>query len=285
MGFITAIYFAATPNIQGKKLFKKIEPPTAVGTGNIVKYRITLEDDSRWLMYVIPTGGYNAWNFKLEDTGNFTGPSGFNGTIQVAKNPGGAGTEAIYDKAVGSYAKTVTISAFTTCEGRSAKYTLSYTKESSTDNPLLIFALPHHIASLDTKTAACKTHLRLRTTTKGIATALLTDKISMIEPRLPVDMGFAPWCPGRGEVTHVSDAVWPILKFALMRELPMVPTGKRESLCLNGKGLAKYASIVWVAHFVVKDAVLSAQSLANLKSAMLKFIKNWQTNSLVYDTK
>ena len=52
---ITAIYFAATPNIQCKQFYSKISPPIDVGTA--VKYRLTLGDDTHWLMYVFPSGG------------------------------------------------------------------------------------------------------------------------------------------------------------------------------------------------------------------------------------
>ncbi|KAF2203362.1 glycoside hydrolase [Delitschia confertaspora ATCC 74209] len=281
MGFVTAIYTNATANIQSKKLYRQVEGPIAVNVG--VKYRLTLEDDTVWLMYVVPSKGYGAAVFHLEDSGNFVGPPYWSGTVQIAKNPSGADGEAVYDKAAGSHATKVHINAVTTTDGRAAKYLLSYTIVGT--NPHLLFALPHHMDSLDFHTSGKKTCLKMRTRTKGMATGLLTDTLAMIETDLPVTLGFAPWSPGKGEILHMPDDAWPAVLYALQREIPIAPTGKLESMYYTGKSLAKYASIVWIANEVVKEPIGALQSLNSLKTVYLKFVKNWQANSLVYDTR
>lgn len=69
-----------------------------------------------------------------------------------------------------------------------------------------MFALPHHVQSFDAATDRLKTTLQLRTTTKGMATAVLGDSWTMVESNLPIDMTFAPWSSMSGSAIALDPA-------------------------------------------------------------------------------
>src|ERR1700712_5597662 len=70
---------------------------------------------------------------------------------------------------------------------------------------LLMFALPHHMESLVADIVARVTPIQLATTSKGIATGVLTSSFVFFEPNLPVDIGFKPWSPRHGNIHAVSN--------------------------------------------------------------------------------
>ncbi len=56
-----------------------------------------------------------------------------------------------------------------------------------------MYALPHHISSFDsTTTAKVQSSMQLSSTTKGMMTAVVADTWSMVEPDLPVNIGYLP---------------------------------------------------------------------------------------------
>ena len=283
MGFVTGIYNGATPLIQTSVFFRSVSSPIMVGS--TFKYQVTLEDGKSWLVYVTPNGNSNAAGFKMTNSTSIIGPAGFNGTIQIAKNPAGASGESIYDQAAGSYATTATVSGHTQPSGTNmtGTYTLSWTKQGS--NSLLMFALPHHVQSFDSATAAAKANITLQTTTKGLATAILANQITMVEPSLPVSMGFAPWTPSSGSVTTMSAGTIQAINNAATIELAQNMTSQTnlDSMYFSGKGLAKFAFIIYTVHDIANNASLAASGLAALKTEFNRFVQNQQQNPLVYD--
>lgn len=189
MCFGTAGYRDAVPTIQtGGRGFAEFNKPMMIG--RTAKYRVKDFDGRDWLIYVNPVPGdaYDAGAFTRIDTNTLLGPPAFKGTIQVARNPMGAKGESLYDKAAGTFVSEAKLTA--TVNDTRAMYSFSYTKIGTA--PLLMFALPHHIQSLDPDLRSQVTDLQLRTTTKGTATAVWADKLSFIETNLPVTMSFGP---------------------------------------------------------------------------------------------
>ena len=86
MGFVTALYNSAKPILNSGVFFRTLEFVEQLN-GATYKYRITLEDNSQWLLYATPVASYGAPPFELSNTATISGPSGFTGMIQVAKNP------------------------------------------------------------------------------------------------------------------------------------------------------------------------------------------------------
>ncbi len=200
MGFVTALYTDCTPLLQSAVLFRTLTSLGSVGA-NVTKWRVSLFDDSTWLIYVTPQEGAAAPELILVGSTTIRGPAGFSGVIQVAKRPRGEANEGDYDSAAGVYPTAGTISA--AINGTAASYTLSWTKAGVRDRNLLMFALPHHVQAFDDATARSRAIYRLRTTTKGVATAVKADSWTM-NHTVPADLGFAPWTPDRGSVTNLS---------------------------------------------------------------------------------
>ena len=205
--FITAIFTGARPLIQTGVFFRAVTRATHGPKPNVTKYKLHLEDGAIWLLYAHHIGG-PALDLRVLNNGLAQATVPFHGTIQVAKLPmdgDQSEAEAIYDMSVGAYATGITISG--AVHGTRGTYTFIFHKSGIHSSPLAMFALPHHVESFDFATSARLTGLRLQTTTKGVATAVVADSWTMVEPEMPVDMGFLPWSPTlRRSVGQLSPA-------------------------------------------------------------------------------
>jgi endo-1,3(4)-beta-glucanase len=282
MSFVTGGYRDATPVIQCPgKGFREISGPFTVGKST--KYRMTDADGRTWLAYVNPVAGidFDPKAFVAIDPNTFLGPKGFKGTIQMAKNPIGEEGESLYDKATGAFVVEANITAAVN-ESRGT-YSLSYTKVGTSS--LLMFLLPHHIESLDPELSKSVTNLQLRTTTKGMATAVWADKLTFIEPNLPTTMGFGPWTPALGaQKLRFSSPTLDIINAAAERDLQttMDGTTPNDSMYYAGKWLAKFATILWVLKEITGNN-LYLSGLEKLKAEMATYVENRQKFPLFYD--
>ena len=202
MGFLTGIYKGSTPILQSAVFFRNFTFVEA--SGALSKYRVILEDNNEWLLYVSSVVGNTRPNFLLQNNSTIQGPSGFQGIVQVAKRPRGPDSETILDKAAGAYPVAGDIGA--SGEGGRGSYSFMWEKEGDRDRPLLMYALPHHVQSFDEETKKAASGSQLRTTVKGLATAVLSDKWTL-EENLPEDLGFAPWTPEQRSITSLSSGV------------------------------------------------------------------------------
>ncbi|KAF1936123.1 endo-1,3(4)-beta-glucanase 1 precursor [Clathrospora elynae] len=286
MSFVTAGYRSATPVIQtGGRGFVDWIGPIPLGSRGTVKYRVKDMDGRDWVIYINPVASldYDATRFMRLDPNTLLGPPGFKGTIQVAKNPIGAEGEAMYDRACGSFVCEARITAVIT-DGRGT-YSLHYAKIGN--SPLLMFALPHHIQSLDPDTRNQVTKLQLRTTTKGMATAIWADKLTFVEPNTPSTMHFSPWNPmmsANAKVRYPPEVLAFIAAVADrdLRRAMTDPT-PQDSLYYAGKSLARFATIVWVIKDVLSNEVLATAGLNKLKQEMARYVDNQQRYPLYYD--
>jgi endo-1,3(4)-beta-glucanase len=284
MSFITGGYRNATPIIQCPDSgFRSISPPISVDKST--KYRVQDNRGRNWVVYVSPviTVPYDATAFRQIDKNTLVGPSGFEGTIQLAKVASDDDSDRIYDKAAGSFVVEAVLTGSVT-DSRGV-YSLNYTKIGNA--PLLMFILPHHIQSLDPDLKPQVTKLQLRTTTKGMATAIWADRLTFIEPNLPTTMGFGPWTPTlgaakvryhQGTLDLVAVTAEQDLRRAMAEQTPP------DSMYYAGKTLAKFATLLWV----MKDVLttLSPQypaGLVKLKKDMAAYVENRQQYPLFYD--
>ena len=283
MGFVTGIYKNLQPAVQSSVLFRKVISSGSPRAG-IFKYTAKLEDGKQWLIYAIPSNGQDP-AFKLTSNTLLQGPVGWSGTIQVAKNPAGASGEDIFDSSAGVYAATANVTG--SVSGSIGTYQLSWTKSGlSTGQPLMMFALPHHLSCFDTATKSALTNINLTTTTKGTATAVIADNWVMVEPKLPIDLGFSPWSPSTGSKFKFSrNAISAIMRAASSEiNQNMDAQSNLNSMYFAGKALSKFASIVYTIHDIAKDTNLAQQGLTQLKNAYALFSTNRQIYPLVYDT-
>ena len=289
MGFVTGIYNDATPWLQTTVFFSTLTYVGTVSDGGVYKWRVVLADQSNWLIYVTPTGASGVPTFNLQNTSVITGPSGFSGTIQVAKNPASTTGESAYDAAAGVYATGASLAG--AVDGTTGSYTISYDKagHSTANTTLLMWALPHHIESFDSATSkSVVSSLQLVTTTKGMAIAVCTDQFTMIENNLPSEIGFAPWIATSGESTKtLSSTAASAVVSAGAVELAedMAAQTDLNSMYYSGKGLAKFAQIVYAVNTLAGNNDGTATSgLEKLEAAFNTFVTNTQIFPLAYDT-
>lgn len=282
MGFVTGLYNNLQPAIQSSVFFRNVFSADSPRKG-LFKYRITLEDGKVWLLYAIPTSGV-APNFRLVSSTLLQGLPSFSGSIQLAKCP--TMSESFYDNAAGAYPTRAIVSG--RVNGTNASYSLAWTKGgvNARDTTLLMFALPHHVESFDAATRAGITPLQLSTTTKGLGTAVVADSWTMVENNLPVDMGFAPWRPGSGNASTLSDTAIGAIARVSAAEVSqdMSAQTNLDSMYFSGKGLSKFAAIVYTMNELSGQKGLAAAGLAKLKSAFAVFTNNQQQYPVFYDT-
>ena len=283
MGFVTGVYSNMQPLVQSGVMFRNFAPAGSPHNG-MLKYRVTLENNETWLIYVVTTGGNGALQFVSPTT--IQGSPGFSGFIQVAKNPAGALGEKLYDNSSGVYAIDGTVNG--SVSSNTGTYSLSWTKVgvNARNTPLLMFALPHHVESFDGETAGRKTSIQLRTTTKGMGTAVIGEYWTMTEPNLPVSMDFGPWSDAEGK------SVVPLSSTAQRQILAVAPTELNQdiasqsnlnSMYFSGKALSKFAVLIYTVSKLGGNPGIAQPALDSLKSAFATFVNNKQQVPLVYD--
>ena len=287
MSFITGVYNSATPLIQSGVGFTNVTYAGAVVSGKVFKYRAMLQNGFTWLIYVSPSSSsYPANSFTLLNPVAVQGASGFNGYIQVAKLPGGAtaAMESTYDQSAGAYPTAANITG--AVNGNAGSYTLTWTKGGISTRPLLMFALPHHVESFSSATAASVTNLQLVTTTKGTGTAVRGNTWTLNEPSMPVSMGFAPWSPTQGSIKSVSQAAKDAINAAGLAELSQNISAQTNTgtTYYDGKALAKFAAIVYALHDIGGNTTLALTGLELLEEAFGLHVKNQMTWPLVFDS-
>ncbi|KAF2028709.1 glycoside hydrolase, partial [Setomelanomma holmii] len=288
MGLITAIYDQAQPVIRSGVFFRTFDY-ISVSDGTY-KWRVTLNDGSYWLLYVTPLASAGVPPFTLVSNSMIAGPAGFRGIVQVTKNPSGDAGEQAFDSAAGAFATNATISA--SVDGNAGSYTLAWGKGGNQGKALAMYALPHHVESFDQQTKAALQDIKLVTTTKGYAQAILANKMTMLENDLPDTIDFAPWAKnptggagGSGNVNVGTEAL-ALINSAGQAELgqDFIQQTSLNSMYYSGKGLAKFASILYTTSNIVGNRNLAASGLVKLKDAFNVFVNNTQPEPLVYDT-
>jgi endo-1,3(4)-beta-glucanase len=288
MGFITGVYRGAQPLIQSSVFFHSLNGPTVSETGMTAKYSALLCDGKTWYIYVTPFTNYNKTCFTMLNNTTIRGDPGFNGIIQVAKSVGSSTDKAnaAYDRSAGVYAVSTSISGI--INGDTGTYKMEWTKQGDPQKPLLMFALPHHLNSFSNSTRQARTAIQLQTTTKGLATAVLSDKWTLEEPHLPIYMSFEPHGPTNGY--HPRDKPLPpsaiaAINNAATSELNQDISAQTnlDSMYFSGKGLAKFAFILVAVHGVVGNKQLAMAGLKRLKEAFDIFVQNQQRSPLVYE--
>jgi endo-1,3(4)-beta-glucanase len=284
MGYATAVYNELEPLIESGVFFRKVVSAGSPRPG-IFKYRVDIEDDTTWLLYATPADGKDP-KFKLVSKSSLRGPEGFSGTIQIAKNPAGTSGEKFYDNSSGVYPVAGQISGSVT--GDVGSYSFSWTKAGKdvAGTPLIMFALPHHIQSFDGATQGRITDIHLRTTTKGNATAVIGESWTMVEPNLPVDIGFAPWSATHGSAHELSPAAQHAILQSAPQELKQNISEQTDlnSMYYSGKALSKFATLVYTVNQLGNNVGLATNAFQELKKSFANFVQNRQQFPLAYDT-
>lgn len=282
MGFVTAIYYGATPYIESGVYIERIIPFKSPKPG-VSKYKLQLKNGKYWLLYAVANNG-SGLALKLTSPSRLQAAGSFSGIIQIARSPGNLKeNENTYEKCAGAYATGATVSG--SVDGSYGAYSLSFEKAGN-GSPLMMFALPHHVQSMDATTAAGKTNIRLQTTTKGVATGIIGDYWRMVEPDLPNDIGFAPWSPTAGSTKFIPDAAKRAINNVALLELSqdMEAQTNLDSMYFSGKALSKFATAIYAVHDLAGKPSLAEVGLTKLKKAFSRFAKNTQKFPLTYES-
>lgn len=289
MGFVTGIYNNLQPAIESSVFFRSASSAAPSANG-VFKYQITLEDGKSWLLYAVPSNGQDPQLTLVSNT-LLRGIPNWSGFIQVAKNPAGSSGEYIYDNAAGVFPTGASLTASTFSQTGTYRFRWNKGGLNIRNAPeLLMFALPHHVESFSGPTPFAKTNLRLQTTTKGVATAVIADLWTLVEANLPVDMGFAPWNgslpQGSRSAKTLSPAAVNIVKAVVASEIKqdMDSQTNLDSMYFSGKALSKFAALVYTVHDLCGEPDLARLGLGQLKLAFAKFATNKQIHPLVYDS-
>ena len=284
MGFVTAIYNHVTPLIQTGVFFKTLTYTGIVQSTSTARYVVGLEDDTQWLLYVTANDGHPAPTLTLASNAAIIANALFSGAIQVAANPNGASSQAIYDASAGVYPLRGSIAGST--QLATGTYQLSWTKGGNIARPLLMFALPHHQQEMSPAfSSQSRSALKLDTTTKGLAVAIVADMWTLTEQSLPYDMGFAPWSPSLRNRDTLPPSPKQVIQHISSIELAENITAQTnlDSMYFSGKGLAKFAFTVYTAAQLAQVPAVAATGLKHLKNAFATFVNNQQIFPLVYD--
>jgi endo-1,3(4)-beta-glucanase len=281
MGFVTALANGCTPLIQSSVFFREIQDAGTLNHGDTSKYRIILEDGKTWLLYItVQVSGYQLAKLVKVNKTTIEGPPNFKGTLQVAKLPTGC-TEEFYDRSAGAYAFECQISA--RVNGSQGTYTMTWNKAGSA-NPLIMYALSHHVSAFTRTTAPHVTPMELQTTTKGMAVGVLADNWQVTQ-ELPSDMSFTPWLPNKRLPARLSaTATKGVIEAGKLEvEQDVIGQCNLDSMYFSGKGLGKFAMMAIALHDMAGDKALAFRVLDKLKQAFAIFVNNQQRTPLVYE--
>ncbi|KAI1817260.1 glycoside hydrolase family 81 protein [Poronia punctata] len=281
MGFVTAVYRGGTPQIETGVLFKTVTRSTTGPKPGITKYTMYLEDGKVWHLYGYSPSG-QPLDLTVLSNGIAKATKPFDGVIQVTKDPGNA--ESIIDAAAGAYPVSMVLSG--SASGAEGRYTFTYQKAGIAGVKLLMYALPHHYESFDAVTSEATSTVKLQTTTKGMAVAVVADSWTMIEPNMPISLGLAPWDPVTGPKEVLSDSAIKIITPIALKELSQSvdQQSNQDSMYFSGKALAKFAGLCFTANNLLKNPKLAQNGLGSLKVAFQRFITNKQQYPLYYES-
>lgn len=232
MGFVTAMYNGSFPVIQTGVYFRTVTRVQGDPKSDVAKFRFLLEDGKTWWLYAYKLRGEDL-DLQVVNNGYAEATSPFFGIIQIAKDvPGG---EETLDRASGVYAETVGLSG--SVSGSSGRYSFRFTARGHPEGQLLIWALPHHVQSFDHETVSNAQEVYMPTTTKGLAKAVLAFRWTMVEPQMPVNMGFAPYSPEKGSMGALSEEAKSVISVVAKNEISqdMIAQSNLDSMYFSGK--------------------------------------------------
>lgn len=282
MVYVTAIFNGATPQIQTGVYFKTMTRVAKDPKTGVRKFTFLLEDGTTWRLYAYSTKG-DALDLTVTNNGLAVAKKPFYGTIQIAKDTKQSKSEAVLDNGAGVYPTGVTLAG--SVAGVKGSYSFKFLRAGHKTGNIFMFALPHHVSSFDATTLGHFKDYTLQTTTKGVAQCVIGDLWTMIEPSMPVNMGFSPWHTTKGSVglsTKAKNAIKPIAQVEVSQD--MLVQSNLDSMYFAGKALAKFGSIIYVINNLVGDKALAQAGLAKLKEAFARFGTNKQKYPLVYES-
>ncbi|KAK9390123.1 endo-1,3(4)-beta-glucanase [Lipomyces mesembrius] len=277
-GFISGNYYNLQPQFNSLVGFKSLTARTSPRSG-VRKYVAELYDGTSWAIYAtVPSG--QTFSLSLSSSSTIKASARVNNVlVQIAKIV----NEDALDNHAGMYATSVTVFGIAT--GSQGTYTIYYLSSGSNKaGALLLFALPHHVTSFFSSMSSRALNFTMDSQTKGTMSAYSTSQLVMMET-IPTYIKFAPWTsiPGKS-AKYTSRAIGLISEAAILEVMQDFDAQTNlDSMYFAGKALDKFAMICYVAHFILKDSIITATCLTKLKASFSRFASNSQSYPLKYD--
>ncbi|KFA53187.1 hypothetical protein S40293_03174 [Stachybotrys chartarum IBT 40293] len=283
MPYVTAQFSGAVPVIESGVFFKTVTRATKAPKEHTTKFTFSLENGSTWRVYAWRTKG-DELDLEIANNARAESKNPFHGVIQICKDPCTPDSEAIFDDGAGIYPLTLKLSG--TVDGATGIYSFEFSRDGHSHGSLYMFALPHHVKSFSDETRSRVRHTQMQSTTKGLATLVKGRKWTMVEPHMPIHMGFAPWDPKKGNVTKLSHHAKSLIGSAASQEISqnMVAQSDLDSMYFSGKALAKFAAILYVVSDLLEDRALMMSGIGQLQAAFATFAANRQKHPLIYES-
>lgn len=322
MGFITGIYENLKPMFSTIHAVLSLREERSPQGPKMRKYVATLNSGDDWVFYITMPDGSTPPTFSVVN-GNRIVASHRVGKalVQIAKAP--RGTTSSYDGVAGRYQIGAYLTGNVNGDIARWKIQY-IAEGNSLERKPLVFAAPHHRTHFHSSMLSKKTNIELDSPTMGkliayISTVLeFRDRVPTTIGFLPyhqqtsfvkygdVDIssesretpieqqngGIGPNQPGTEEEDLVGAArtlspnvAAKILEHA-RRELQedMGAQTNLDSMYFSGKGLDKFAQIVFTCKYILNNNQVALEGLNKLKQAFQVFLDNRQINPLVYDT-
>lgn len=263
--FIAAQYYSLTPRIDSGVFIRKLE---RMDHSSAQKWRITLGDGKIWLVYAT---GPRDLHLTLVTNGTMQASTQWTGLMQVAKLPAAnLSAESLFDQSVGSYPTSATLSGSV---GRTAQYRFDFQKKGG--QPLLMYALPHHVKAFTATTKASLTRHMLASPTSGPMSLVVSDSWEL-EAKLPSSSQLAA-------VPAVAPNAIEVVRDALVIDAQddFDSRIRTRSMYFSGKQLNKLAQLTALAKDI--GSPLYDTLLPILDRNILFFVRNQQQYGLLYE--
>jgi endo-1,3(4)-beta-glucanase len=224
------------------------------------RFQVQLSDGSTWLLYTSATVSFT-WT-----TANMVASTALTGTLRVARAPDAASI-AVIDAHAGAIPRGGTVTAQVACDVATLRFDFTTTGT----GPLLMAAMPHHLARLVSPVTTGLAYPSLRGTLTGVegsgwAMSLPLSTIGWSAPR--------PVAPAHLEA----------LRTALLADASYVPPADvTTDPYFGGKYLAKLARLALIAD-ELGETVTASTLRARLAPLSAAWLDATNGNPLVYDT-
>lgn len=247
MGLVTARYANLTPVIRSTVGFREVTEYTSTPRRGMQKFRITMEGFSEWFLYAWADPGSPKLTIIPKAAGGiyFTASGPYSGYIQVARAPTDSkdiyssvtkAEEDLIDSAAGAFPVAAKLTG--SVNGNIGSYGFTWTQQGTNKaGKLLMYALKHHMDSLDSATLAGVTTLKLRSPTKGMMTGIFGNSWTLVERNLPINIKWLPY--GDAMSTAAKQGVMQAATKEL--QLDMSAASDLDSIYFAGKSVSKFA--------------------------------------------
>ena len=280
MGFVTAIYYNLLPKLQSDIGFRYIKSlPTM--RSNIQKYEILLQNNHKWIMYV-STPSESTMNLRLRNQNTIVGDKLAKGTMfQIV-----ADSSKQLDNAAGCYPIDCDLSG--SIYDANATLQFNYKLKGKSNNcSTLIYALPHHLESLTEETLGKKIDSVVDSNVFGQMTGFITASLDFnLKITKTANFNF------ENQLTLTEKTSLSLEKIELISKVVSLEVQNNideeiqgiDDIKIIGKIFSKWAWILYLSHYILKNRLLVSTILAKLKKAMNKFIHDTLNEKFMYDT-